>query len=105
MAVIAVLAVSGPIVRHAKQPASHIFLRTARSQVPVQREKSILYHVLRLVARKPQANQVSKQGLAQFAIQGGRLARAAGQVERGKAKFAASPLMKSSSSRFYRNNK
>src|SRR5258708_29525295 len=80
MAVVAILAVPRLIVRHAKQPASNVLLRPARGQVPVQGKKSVLNHVLRFIARKSEAYQVSKQWFAQFAIQGRSLTSACRQA-------------------------
>ena len=59
----------------AKQPAANVFLRPARGQVLMQAEKSILYYILRFLAREPETGQISQQGFTQFAIQGGGLAR------------------------------
>jgi hypothetical protein len=51
ISIVPILPVSGLIVRHAKQPPSNVFLRSARGQVPVQYQKSILHHILRFITR------------------------------------------------------
>ena len=44
-------------------------------------KKSILYHILRFVAREPEANKIAQQRFAQFAIQ-----RCSLTVSRSKAR-------------------
>jgi hypothetical protein len=69
------LKISGAIVGDAKQPATNVLLRPTRSQVPVQAKKCVLHDILCFVSREPETHQISKQRFAQFAVQGGGLAR------------------------------
>ena len=54
---IAFLTIPGAVMGDAKQPAANVFLRPARGQVLMQAEKSILYYILRFLAREPETDQ------------------------------------------------
>jgi hypothetical protein len=58
------LTISGAIVGDAKQPAANVLLRPARSEVPVQADKSVLHDILRFVSREPETYQISQQRFA-----------------------------------------
>src|SRR5262249_46631678 len=73
---VALLPISGLIVCHPKHPAPNIVLGPAGGEVAMQAEERVLHYVLRFVEGKPEADQVTKQRLAQFSIQGSGLARA-----------------------------
>src|SRR6185369_10192950 len=75
-AMVALLSISGLIVCHAKHPAADIVLGAAGSQMPMQAEERVLHDVLRFVEGKTEADQVAKQWLAQFSVQGSGLAGA-----------------------------
>jgi hypothetical protein len=103
--VVPVLAVSGLIVRHAKEPASNVFLRTTRGQVPVQDQKSVLHDVRASSLESPRQTRYRSKGLRNSRYRVVASHAPVDKRESGRAKGAASPLMNSSSSRFYVNNK
>jgi hypothetical protein len=81
---IAGLAIPGLIVRNAKEPAADVVLRAAAGQVVLQTDEGILNDILRLIARESEADQVSQQRFAQFAIQDRNLRGAGRKAQEGQ---------------------
>ena len=61
---VARLTITGLIVGHAKQPPPNVFLVPTRGQMTLEVHKSVLYHILRIVAGKTETDEVAQQRLA-----------------------------------------
>src|SRR5258708_9929548 len=83
-AMVAALAISGLIMRNAKEPAANVVLSTTGGQMVLQAEEGILNDILRFVTGKSEADKVSQQRFAQFAIQSGNLRGAVREAQEGK---------------------
>jgi len=81
---VAALTIPGLIVRNAKEPAANVVLGTTYGHVALQTDEGILNDILRFITGKSEADQVSQQRFAQFAIQGGNLRGAVREAQEGQ---------------------
>src|SRR5215831_9965726 len=99
--VIARLVVACVVVRYSEKPSPDVFLPSARVQMTLQTDKRVLHHILRFVAGKPQANEVTQQRLPQLAIQNRDLRRGGAPRSQRQRQGYGIVAHKTSKSRLY----